>query len=79
MFQFVTRKDEGKLQRLSIPDDVVIDKSGANTFHTLLYKNEYKIKGPAWLLENMDDEQYGLKIDENDWIHINGKVCMLPY
>ena len=72
IYDFLAKKEEGKLRREPIPDDLVVDKSNSEIIHTLVNKTRDVYKGPQYLLDHKDEP--GLKLTDDSWISTDGKV-----
>ena len=72
IYDFLTKKEEGKLARRVIPPGLYVDKSGSETIHTLVQKTRDIYKGAKYLLDHKDDPQ--LAITDKSWISTDGKV-----
>ena len=68
----MAKKEEGKLRREPIPDDLVVDKSNSEIIHTLVNRTRDVYKGPQYLLDHKDEP--GLKLTDDSWISTDGKV-----
>ena len=72
IYDFLAKKEEGKLRREPIPDDLVVDKSNSEIIHTLVKKTRDVYNGPQYLLDHKDEP--GLKLTDDSWISTDGKV-----